>query len=81
MPKNKEKREHILKVDPELDEEAALLDNKAEQEMRTLRHKHPDCIPVYFSKHKAAPKSLKEPTIPLYFLSYHSMLFKKDLKI
>jgi len=35
------------------------------QHLRFLKHKHPDCIPIYFIKHKEASASLKDPTTSL----------------
>ena len=51
------------------------------QHMRSLRLKHPDCVPVVFAKHKEAAKNLPEPSNSLYRSLSPSMLFKKDLKV
>ena len=42
--------------------------------MRSLRIKHPDCVPVVFAKHKEAAKNLPEPSNSLYrSLTQHAL--------
>ena len=41
-----------------------------QQRISALRAENPDCVVVYFTKHKSAPESLQRPTSPLYFRHY-----------
>ena len=50
------------------------------QHLRFLKHKHPDCIPIYFVKHKDASASLKDPTTSLYFFIHLAFCSRKILK-
>ena len=59
---------NIMKADTEenAEEEAKLTDEETEDHMKQLIKNHPDCVPVYFAKHKEASKELKHPSQPLY---------------
>jgi len=39
---------------------------------------NPDCVVVYFVKHKNAPNTLKKATNPMYHSSYYLVFYSKE---
>ena len=52
--------------------------SRIQQEIQSLRKQHPDCVVVYFSKHKSAAESLPKPTKPMYS-SFHPVCFSSEV--
>jgi hypothetical protein len=41
--------------------------NQIHEKISLAKRNHPDCVVVYFVRHKEAPAELPRPTTPLYF--------------